>query len=311
MKRAIITGATGMLGMALIYKLLQEDMEITVIVRPNSSRNNRIPNDNRIRTIECDLSDLVKIENKFENEKQDMFYHLAWGSTYGASRNDMNAQINNIQGTVNAVELAHKLGCKVFVGVGSQAEYGRVDGKISPNTITKPENGYGMAKLCACSMSKVMCDKYNIRYVWMRVLSAYGPFGGQETMVISGIRKMLSGQTPQYTKAEQEWDYIYSSDVAVALWLVGNKENASGIYCLGSGNVRKLSEYIKDIRDVVAPKTEIEFGAIPYYENQVMFLCADITKLKRDVGFCPIVDFKDGIEKTAKWVQEEMSNEKN
>ena len=45
----------------------------------------------------------------------------------------------NIQYTMDAVCLAKRLGCKLFVGAGSQAEYGRVDGKIGSNTPVNPE----------------------------------------------------------------------------------------------------------------------------------------------------------------------------
>lgn len=310
MKRVVITGATGMLGIALIKKLLKEKMEIIAIVRPNSSRVNKIPKSTHIHIIEADLSNLIEVSEKIK-KKQDVFYHFAWEGTYGNSRNDMYMQTKNIQGTLNAMELAVRLGCEVFIGAGSQAEYGIVEGKMSPETATKPQTGYGIAKLCAGQMSKVVCEKNNMRYVWMRVLSVYGPHASMQTMVAAGISEMLKNKQPQYTKGEQMWDYLYTDDAAEAFWLVAENPNAKGIYCLGSGKVRKLSEYIKEIRDVVAPNMQIHFGAIPYYENQVMYLCADIDKLQCDTGFSPKIDFKNGIELTTRWIQEELKNEEN
>ena len=56
---------------------------------------------------------------------------------------------------MDAVNLAHRLGCEFFIGAGSQAEYGRVEGKLNAQVPTNPENGYGMAKLCAGQMSRV------------------------------------------------------------------------------------------------------------------------------------------------------------
>lgn len=49
------------------------------------------------------------------------------------------------------------------------------------------------------------------------------------------------------------------------------------------------------MRDVVNPDAAIELGAIPYSERQVMYLCADITELKKDTGWYPETDFKKGI----------------
>lgn len=64
---------------------------------------------------------------------------------------------------------------------------------------------------------------------------------------------------------------------------------------LGSGQARPLVEYIKQIRDVVAPNGELGLGAIPYGEGQVMFLQADITEIAKDTGWTPKMRFDEGI----------------
>lgn len=310
MKRAIITGATGMLGIALIHRLLQENIEVTAVIRPQSSRTARIPKDEKVHIVECDLVGLRQLYKQL-NYHYDYFFHFAWDGTYGDSRNDMFLQTKNIKATLDAVELAHSLGCEVFVGAGSQAEYGRFEGKLKPDMPTKPQTGYGMAKLCAGQMSRVVSQRYGMRHIWMRILSTYGPNDGMHTMVISGMLQMLEKKVPKYTKGEQMWDYLYCDDAAEAFYLASQKGIDGSVYCLGSGQARPLCEYIKDIRDVVSPQSDINFGAVPYYPNQVMYLCADITALERDTGFTPKVSFKEGIKKTEKWLKEEMSHEKN
>lgn len=104
----------------------------------------------------------------------DAFFHLAWAHTIGAGRNDMPAQIENIRYTIDAVRTAAAMGCRVFVGTGSQAEYGRVDGVLRADTPTNPENGYGMAKLCAGQMSRTEAAALGMDHVWARILSVYG-----------------------------------------------------------------------------------------------------------------------------------------
>lgn len=90
----------------------------------------------------------------------DAFFHLAWTGTVGAARNDMFQQNKNVEYALEAVELAASLGCKIFVGAGSQAEYGRVEGKLCADTPVFPENGYGIAKLCAGQMTRIAwCPK--------------------------------------------------------------------------------------------------------------------------------------------------------
>ena len=219
----------------------------------------------------------------------------------------MNIQIKNIESARKAVEAAHRLGCQVFLGAGSQAEYGRTEEKIAPGLPANPENGYGIAKLCAGQMTRIMCQKLRIKHIWCRILSTYGPYDGLQTMVMSGIRKMVAGERPSYTKGEQLWDYLYCDDAAMAFYLAALKGKDGAVYCVGSGQTRKLSDYILAIRDCVNPELEVGIGDIPYYENQVMYLCADITSLTEDTGFVPKYSFEEGIKETVEWYRRDMN----
>lgn len=305
MKRAVITGATGMIGKALIKLLIQESFEVTLIIRPNSKRMNGIPVDENTKVIECPLDELRSLENRLIG-RYDTFFHLGWDGTYGNARNNMNLQINNIQYCLDAVELARKIGCTTFLGAGSQAEYGRMgEIKLSSELKTNPETGYGIGKLCAGQMSRIKCKEYGIKHVWTRILSVYGPHDGIQTMVMSAIKSMLNGDKLSCTKGEQLWDYLYCKDAANALYLAAKNGRDGAIYCIGSGQVKPLKEYVKCIRDAINPNLEIGFGDIPYFDNQVMYLCADINELIADTAFVPLYTFKEGIIETIAWYKEE------
>jgi nucleoside-diphosphate-sugar epimerase len=234
-------------------------------------------------------------------EKFDMFFHLAWEGTTGASRNDMYLQNRNVKHTVDAVGLASRLGCSVFVGTGSQAEYGRVEGALNSRTPAFPENGYGIAKLCAGQMSRVACRAKGIRHIWVRILSVYGPFDGAQSLISTAISKISNGEPTAFTSGEQMWDYMYSGDAAKAMTELAMSGKDGGIYCLGSGKVRPLHEYIEVIRDIIAPDTELGLGKMPYPDGQVMHLQADVSELERDTGYVPSTRFEDGIAKTIQW----------
>ena len=111
----------------------------------------------------------------------------------------------------------------------------------------------------------------------------------------------MAGETPAFTKGEQQWDYLYSGDAAKALLLLGEKGHDGGVYCLGSGKARPLADYIGMIRDAIDPRLSVALGAVPYAPGQVMYLCADISDLEKDTGFAPRVTFAEGIEKTVDW----------
>lgn len=306
MKRIVISGATGAIGMALIEKCIEESIEVIVLARPGSLRNRQIPNDTNVKMIECGLEDMHAFcmnEDIQGIQGCDVFYHLAWAGTFGDSRNHIEIQAKNIEYTLDAVELAHHFGCHTFIGAGSQAEYGRTEEKLRSVTQTNPENGYGIAKLCAGQMSRIRCQQLGMKHIWTRILSVYGPYDRSSTMVMSTVTKLLRGEIPCFTKAEQQWDYLYSGDAAQVMLLLGNKGRDGQTYCIGSGQAKPLSEYIKTIRDIVSPEMTIKFGAIPYSPQQVMYLCADISELSRDIEFVPQVSFEDGIRNIVEWIQ--------
>lgn len=299
----IVTGCTGAIGIALCKKMLNENKKVFVVCRPGSTRNDYLPEHENVKKIYCDLSDLRKIPDLID-EKIDAFYHFAWANTFGSGRNDMDSQIKNIQYTLDAVRVANELGCKVFIGAGSQAEYGRVEGVLRPDTATFPENGYGIAKLCAGKMSRIECEKMGIDHIWLRILSVYGPYDGKDTMISRTIDALLEGKTPDLTEGIQKWDYLYSEDAAEALFLCGLYGKSNSIYPLGFGKAIPLKEYIMTLRSEINPKLNLNFGAIPYSPLQVMHLEADISALQKDIGFFPKTEFKEGIKRTIDWVRQ-------
>ncbi|MGN1124345.1 MAG: NAD-dependent epimerase/dehydratase family protein [Eubacterium sp.] len=301
MNKAIVTGATGAVGTALVNKLISENVEVLVLAR-REGRVDKIPKHPLVKIAYCSLDEMADFENA-DNEKYDAFFHLAWAGPYGKDRNDMFLQTNNIKNELDAVRLAHRFGCEAFVGAGSQAENGRLpEGtRVAPDSPTNPDNGYGIAKLASGKMSRILCNQLGIRHNWCRILSAYGPGDGAHTMVMSTIIKFLNGEDCDFTKGEQQWDFCYNGDIANAFYLVAEKGRPDAIYTVGSGKTKSLKEYITTIRDITAPDAKCNFGAIDYFENQVMYLCADITDLQKDTGFEPHVDFETGIKNTVEW----------
>lgn len=303
MKKAVITGATGAVGTALVNKLIQENVEVLVLVRRNG-RVDKIPQHPLVKIGYCALDEMADYQP--EENDYDAFFHLAWAGPYGKDRNDMFLQSDNIRHELDAVRLADRFGCKVFVGAGSQAENGRLPNgtKVAPDSPTNPDNGYGIAKLASGKMSRILCGQLGIRHNWCRILSAYGPGDGVHTMVMSTVIKFLNGEDCDFTPGEQQWDFCYNGDIANAFYLVAEKGKPDAIYTIGSGRTRMLKDYITTIRDIACPSAKCNFGAVDYFPNQVMYLCADITDLQRDTGFEPSVDFEQGIRNTVEWYKE-------
>lgn len=308
MKRIALIGATGAVGTALLEKCIKYGTEAYVFVRPDSKRKKRIPQGPGIHCIPCGMEAMRTLDTG-SIPPVDVFYFFAWAGTYGEeARNNMDVQAANIQYAVDAVRLAERLHCTAYIGAGTQAEYGRTEGILSPDTSCNPENGYGMAKLCAGQMSRIECKKRGIRHVWARIVSIYGPGDGDHSMVSCAIRDCISGRVPQFTEGRQLWDYLYSGDAGEAFYRMGKAGRDGAVYVLGSGKTRKLREFIEILCRAANPEIMPVFGTVPYMDKQVMHLQADISSLTADTGFVPEVSFEDGIRQTVEWMKNQYGN---
>lgn len=306
MRKIVITGATGSLGRALIDEAVSRNYEVLVICNPTSNRAEELSAISGCRIAKIDLSDYkygkaILNEQGIETSGYDTFFHLSWMSSFGKGRDDLSVQLKNVEAAVEAANLAHQLGCLTFIGTGSQAEYGRKTEALSPTTLPTPETGYGIAKLSAGYMTRLVCEQFGMRHFWARILSIYGPYDRDQTLISYAISSMLHNEDTEFTACEQIWDYIYSYDAAKCMLAVMESNNPGAIFVLGSGKTRLLKNYIEVIAEQTHYKKRIGFGKKDYPHKQVMYLKADISFLVYDIGICPNTPFEEGIAKTIKW----------
>ena len=302
MKRIVVTGATSMIGVALIEECLRHDIEIYAVVRSSSGKAGRLPLSDKIHLTDCSLEDLSDLPGRIPGGC-DTFYHIAWGNTGEARNKSTELQSRNIFYTLQAVRAAAELGCRRFIGAGSQAEYGPMDvEKISPDSPVNPSTPYGASKLAAGHLAGMLCRELGMECIWPRIFSVYGKYEKETTMVASGLRKMLAGEPTEFTPAMQRWDYLYSRDAGRAFYLIGEKGKGGSVYCVGSGQARPLKEYIEEMA-VLTGAGKPGIGAKPYPPGAVMNLCADIGTLTGDTGFIPEYTFEQGIRETIEWIK--------
>lgn len=293
MKRICITGAGGMIGTALTEYALSQNAAVLALVRPGG-RPMRLSHP-LLTVAACDLAEL---ETFTSDLACDGFVHLAWASTYGDARNDVQTQLRNIEYTLSAVRLAKRLGCRAFVTAGSQAEYGLCDEPLRPDTPVFPRTGYGIAKLAAGQLARLMCAQNDIRHCHARILSVYGGADRAETIVSTCVDSMLRGEAPALTDCTQIWDFLHVRDAARALYLMLEHGRGGAVYPVGSGQARPLREYVLEIKRLTGCTVEPHFGARKLADDAVRYLCADISSLTADTGFVPEITFTQGILQT-------------
>lgn len=301
MRSAVITGSTSMIGTALIELLIEKKIEVLAVTRPQSKHIKRLDTfRNQITIVECDVSKIAELP-KMTIGKYDVFFHLGWTAKGRYYRENSIQQSKDIYYTLQAVNAARDLGCCTFIGAGSQAEYGPQLVAPAPDTPVDPNTAYGIAKYSAGKLSSFLCRELGIRHVWTRIYSVYGPNDSFNSMIMYTIRTLLQGEVPSLTACTQKWDYLYSTDAARALYLLGIYGKDQTVYNIGSGCALPLYDYVKTLRDSIDKSLPIGVGNMGYGDKQIMYLCANTEELSKDTGFKPQVSYEDGIVQTIKW----------
>ena len=293
MKTYVISGATGFIGRTIIDLLLARGDAVIALVNPGSPRVAVLPTHENLTILPLSLASFEAYE---PTAHADAFLHLAWAKTSADARDDTKTQLQNVVYTQDALALAARFGCEVFVGAGSQAEYGIAKAPLTGNSPTDPQSGYGIAKYAAGKLSRLAAKQLGIRHCWARILSIYGKGDSESTLISYLTRTLREGGIPELTPCEQTWDYLHVSDAARALIAIADRGKDGKVYPIGSGAPRSLRAYVECLRDAVAPTGEIRFGAREYYPHQPMLLCADIRELTADTGFAPAISFEEGVQ---------------
>jgi nucleoside-diphosphate-sugar epimerase len=296
MKTVSLTGATSMIGVALIKQCIKNNVRVIAFIRPHSSRINRIPSSDLITLIDCDI---VNIKNFIPPDSldSDVFYHIGWMNTDKKGRESCSAQIPNIGYTVDAVHLANRLGCRRFIGIGSQSEYGLYSVPVNGSVPINPDNAYGVTKYATGKLSKIECDKINLEHIWVRIQHTYGTNDNDEMLIKSFILNCKKNNPMPLGPCTHIYDYLFEDDTGRALFLLGEKGINGKVYCLGSGIGKPLKEYLEIIKNMINPDYICGYGEIPYTDKSIRYHCADVSDLTDDVGFVPEISFKEGIKK--------------
>ena len=159
-------------------------------------------------------------------------------------------------------------------------------------------------KLCACHTTKALCRRYNMRHIWMRILSGYGKYDNKYSLIVSTIINSLDNKPLQFSEAEQIWDFVYMDDIANAFYLAAMKGRNNAIYTVGSGHAVCLKDYIMILCEELGENAENSIGKLPYSDSQIMHLEADISRLQEDTGWKPEVGFAEGIERIIPFYKE-------
>ena len=286
MERILVTGAAGFLGWNLVDFLLAHDFLVDAIVRPNSPSNARLAEHPHLHVIPLAMEEIARLPEQVA-APCDYAVHLAWDP----HRMDFAAQRASLFSTLDLIEALGVIGCRRFLGIGSQAEYGVTHEIMEERMMPQPITPYGAAKVAALHLTHVRAQQLGIDWLWGRVFSVYGRYEPETTLLSYLARTLRSGETPQMTAGTQLWDYLHASDAAAAMAaLLLRGRNGE----VAHGDVRPLRSFAEEMRDILAPAAQIAYGAS---ERPPTSMRPSVKKIQADTGWRAKVDFVEGVKR--------------
>ena len=279
----VITGATSFIGLELTEYLFANGHSVIAVCRPNSKGLSSIPNG--VEIVSSEMADYGNLHN--EIAQADVFINLAWGGTGHDGRNVVDVQKENIAYTTAAFFAADKMGCKLFLEAGSQAEYGSTTEPQSEDSPCNPFSEYGKAKLQLKEELFKLSEHMDMKYIHLRIFSMFGENDHPWTLVMSAVDKMLRNEKVDLSPCTQNWNFIYIKDaVRIITTLcekaVENPDFKHEVYNIASEDTRVLKDFVVRMKEITNSTSELNFGAM--IPANLVSLQPDMSKTKNVVG---------------------------
>lgn len=299
--KIVVTGATGFLAGELIKLLLIHGHEVYAVCRNREKAESLFPDASKITFIESVMSDYGILDTKIKYA--DIFVSLAWDTLTPDQRDSVDLQKGNIENTIAAIHAAHRMGCKVFVESGTQAEYGPVNDIITEETVCNPIIEYGKAKLTLKEVCTQIALESGIKYIHTRIFSVFGLRDHPYTLINTCLNKFRNNEPVDLSPCTQTWNFLYVKDAVKQIYLLciyalQSREFVAEVYNLASEDTRKLKIFLEEMKTAMNSNSQLNFGAVQ--PKQLISLVPSVEKIKNAIGFISDYSFAEAIKEMNK-----------
>tara|TARA_B100000579_G_scaffold25171_1_gene17729 strand:+ start:23251 stop:24234 length:984 start_codon:yes stop_codon:yes gene_type:complete len=315
-EKIIVTGAAGFIGFSLCRELLKKKVDILAVDNFNEyyslelkeSRYNLLMHeskecDNFFSFKRLDLTDKNALEKVMVDFKPSIVCHLAAQAGVRYSLENPQTYVdNNINATLNLLEISRKIGVKDIVFSSTSSVYGLSDNvPFSEGTkLDSPISPYSSTKLACEALCHTYHYLYGIRFRILRFFTVYGPWGRPDMALFIFTKSIIENKPIKvFNSGDMKRDFTYIDDIIAGFLLAIDKSYDFEIFNLGFGKTVKLENFIDILERNLGKKAIKKY--FPLQPGDVPATWSDISKAREMLGYNPKVDVSLGISNFVNW----------
>ena len=299
--KALVIGAGGFVGGYLINELLSRGYDVCATKLKNEKIFFYGGARGAVTERELDILDQQAIESLLTKEKPGYIFHLAAQSSVAVSwkKPALTADIN-IKGCINLLEAVRQTGISArILLIGSSEEYGRAQNRSTPvdeSVVCEPANIYAVSKLTQNMIGRLYSEAYGMEIVSVRAFNHIGPgqlpqfvtadFCHQAALICKGKQEPVI----RVGNLSAKRDFTDVRDIVRAYSELAVNGKNGETYNVGSGNAVMIKDILDRICRLSAADITVETDPAKFRPVDVPYIAADITKLKRDTNWQPLIE---------------------
>jgi UDP-glucuronate 4-epimerase len=313
MKKVLVTGSAGFIGMHLCLKLLKTFQVIGIDnindyydIKLKQSRLRILKNNKKFIFFKSDINNFKHIYDIFKKVKPDIVINLAAQAGVRYSLKHPRKYLStNIDGFFNILECCRIFKVKKLLYSSSSSVYGsQISGPFKESSNTdRPLSIYAATKKSNELMANVYNHLYDTKCIGLRFFTVYGPWGRPDMALFSFVKSIIKKNIIKiYGKGKLRRDFTYIDDIVDQVEKIIKldlKFYNNQILNIGGGKPVKLMNFIKIIEKHLSIKAKIKFIRTP--KTDVKFTYADPSRLQKLTKLNFKTDINNGIFNFVKW----------
>jgi UDP-glucose 4-epimerase len=311
MEKFLVTGGAGFIGSNICRKLVSQGCFVRVVDNLLTGKKSNLADIiDKIEFIQADMGD-SEVAQSAVKDIDIVLHQGALPSVPVSVDNPAATHKHCVDATFTLLLAAHNAGTKRFVYAASSSAYG--DAPTSPKVETMPASPlspYAVAKLAGEYYCSVFYKVFGLETVSLRYFNVFGPYQDPTSQYAAAIpafvTAILKDEPPTiYGDGEQSRDFTYIDNVVDANLLATRAKRTQGeVINIACGQAVTVNEIINMINKLLGKSVRPIYTASR--PGDVKHSLADITVAQNLIGFNPVVQFEDGLQKAIDWYRDNL-----